>query len=208
VVHWRWLLAMAERRWDEALQVVAQVPDSFLFDGGYNGPKALLAGLAHQRAGRSDAAATQFREAERLLREKLATDNDNEALRLVLALTLASAGRAAEARSELALVEPLLRERAPNVYGGRLVAVITQVYAALGDGAATGVWLRKLFAEPCNAPLTPASFRLDPRFNSMMHAPEIQALLKEFASLDRPVAPTPASQPLSPSRPSEAAKSK
>ncbi len=184
VVYNRWLLAMAEQRWDEALQELAQVPDPMLFDLGYNGPKALLAGLAHQRAGRTEAAATQFREAERLVRERLVADTDNEALRAVLALTLASAGRATEARSELALVEPLVRGRAPNVYRTRLVLLFAQTYGELGDYPAMVFWLRKLLAEPSGVPLTPASFRLDPRFNRATDAPEVQALLKEFASLD------------------------
>jgi len=193
VVYWRWLLAMSEQRWDDALQELAQVPDPLLFDVVYNGPKTLLAGLAHQRAGRAEAAAAQFREAERLLREALGTDPDNEALRAVLAVTLASAGRATEARDELALVEPLVRVRAPNVYRPRLVMSLAQAYGALGDFKNMAFWLRKLFAEPSSAPLTPASFRLDPRFNRAAGAPEIQALLKEFASLDQPAA-TPAAK--------------
>ncbi len=188
VVHWRWLLPMAEGRWDDALQELAQVPDAMLHDVIYNGPKALLAGLAHQQAGRADAANSQFHEAERLLREKLAADPDNEALRAVLAVTLASAGRADEARRELALVEPLVRGRAPNVYRPRLIVSLAQAYGALGDYKGMAFWLRKLFAEPSNTPLTPASFRLDPRFNGAVNAPEIQALLKEFASLDQPPA--------------------
>ncbi|MBI2813051.1 MAG: TIR domain-containing protein [Opitutae bacterium] len=188
VVYWRWLLPMAEGRWDDALQELAQVPDAMLLDVVYNGPKALLVGLAHQQAGRADAANSQFREAERLLREKLAADPDNEALRAVLAVTLASAGQADEARRELTLVEPLVRGRAPNVYRPRLVVSLAQAYGALGDFKTMAFWLRKLFAEPSSVPFTPASFRLDPRFNRAIDAPEIQALLKEFASLDMPVA--------------------
>lgn len=188
VVHWRWLQAMIEERWDAALQELAQVPEPMLFDVAYNGPKALLAGLAHQRAGRREPAATQFREAERLSRENLAGDPDNEAMRLALAVTLASAGRAAEARSELALVEPLVRERAPNIYRARLVVGIAQTYGALGEHAHMATWIRRLFAEPSSLPLTPASFRLDPRFNAAVAAPEIKSLLAEFAGLDRPAA--------------------
>jgi TolB-like protein len=186
VVHWRWLLAMTEQRWDDALQILAQVPDAMLWDIAYNGPKALLAGMAHQRAGRTDAAAQQFREAERLLREILATDPDNEALRAVLGVTLASAGHDDEARRELGLVEPLVRGRAPNVYRPRLVVSVAQAYGAMGDHKQMAFWLRKLMSEPSGIPLTPASLRLDPRFNPAIDAPEIQALLTEFASLDQP----------------------
>jgi tetratricopeptide (TPR) repeat protein len=189
VVYWRWLLAMTEQHWDEALQILAQVPDAMFLDVAYNGPKALLAGMAHQRAGRTDAAALQFREAERLLREALAGDPDNEALREVLAVTLASAGRADEARRELALVEPLVRGRTPNIYRPRLVVSLAQAYGALGDYQNMAIWLRKLLAEPSSVPLTPASLRLDPRLNVAIDAPEIQSLLKEFAALDQPGKP-------------------
>jgi TolB-like protein len=186
VVHWRWQVAMADRRWDDALQELAQVPDTFIFDSNFNGPKALLAGAAHQRAGRRDAALAQWREAERLLREKLVDDTQNEALRVNLAVALAEAGRGAEARNELAQVEPLLRTRPPNTFLGRLIAGLAQAHGALGDTAAMAVWLRKLFTEPSHIPLTPASLRLDPRFNTALDAPEIQALMKEFAHLDQP----------------------
>ena len=95
----RWLLAMAERQWDQALQEVARLPEPILFDRNFHGPKALLVGLAHQAAGRTEPALAQFRESERLLRAELAPDPDNEELRAVLAVTLASAGRADDARS-------------------------------------------------------------------------------------------------------------
>ncbi|MBI2813054.1 MAG: TIR domain-containing protein [Opitutae bacterium] len=193
VVHARWLVAMADHRWDEALQELSQVPETFLFDRSYHGPKALLTGLAHQRAGRPDAAAAQFREAERLLREHLAADSDNEELHTVLAVTLACAGRGTEARNELALVEPLVKGRTPSIYRGSLVLTIAQAYAVLGDYRQLAPWLRKLLAEPSQFPFTPASLRLDPRFSGVIDAPEVQALLKEFAGLDQTAfAPTAA----------------
>ena len=196
VVHARWVLALAANRWDDALQELAQVPETFLFDRSYHGPKALLAGLAHQRAGRADAAAAQFREAERLLKEHLASDSDNEELHAVLAVTLACAGRGAEARSELALVEPLVKGRAPSIYRGSLVMTIAQAYAVLGDSGPLAFWLRKLLAEPSQFPFTPASIRVDPRFASVAKAPEIQAMLKEFAALDHPVEQQAAIKPI------------
>jgi TolB-like protein/Flp pilus assembly protein TadD len=185
VVFMRWLVTMAEQRWDEALQDLAQLPDAYLADTAFNGPKALLAGIAHRRAGRNEAAVAQFREAERLVRERLATDAENEELRAMLALTLAHAGRASEARGELALIEPLVRSRAPNIYRFKVVMPIAQVYGVLGDFPAMAFWLRKQFAEPSTAPLTPASFRLDTRFAGTAEASEVKALLKEFSGLDQ-----------------------
>ena len=186
VIHARWLLAMAEQRWDEALQELARVSEPMLYDRTYHGPRALLAGLAHQRAGRADNALAQFREAERLLRSELATDSDNEELHLVLAVTLACAGRGPDARSELGLVEPLLKGRAPSIYWGAQVVSVAQAYGVIGDFGAMAQWLRKLFVEPSGFPFTPASLRIDPRFAGLLGSPEMQALLKEFASLDQP----------------------
>jgi len=183
VVHARWLMAMAEGRWDGALQELARLPENYLFDRAFHGPKALLAGLAHARAGRADAANAQFREAERLLREHLAADPDNEELHAVLAVALACLGQADAARSELALVEPLVSGRAANVYRGSLVIQIVQARCLLGDYGAMATWMRKLFAEPSAFPFTPASFALDPRFSGGLDAPEIRALLQEFAAL-------------------------
>ncbi len=186
IVYARWLLAMAEHRWDEALQDLARVPESFLFDVTFDGPKALLAGQAHQRAGRTQAAVAQFQGAERLLKDKLSSDAENETLRAALAFALASAGRNEEARSELALVEPVAKDRTPSIYRAKLVVLIAQTYGALKDFSSMAVWLRKMFAEPSQTPFTPGSLRIDPRFSDAINAPEIQALLKEFASLDQP----------------------
>ena len=106
----------------------------------------------------------------------------------VLALTLACLGRAEEARGELAQVEPLVGGRAPNVYRGPVVLLLAQTRGVLGDYSAMAPWVRKLFAEYSANPFTPASFSHDARFSTALAAPEIAALLKEFAQLDLPVA--------------------
>jgi TolB-like protein len=185
VVYARWLMTTAEEHWDQALQDLAQLPDAFLSDTSFSGPKALLAGITHRRAGRTEAALVQFREAERLVRERLTGDSENEELRAILALTLAYGGRPAEARNELALIEPLVRTRAANVHRFKVVMPIAQTYGVIGDFPAMAVWLRMQFAEPSQAPLTPASFRHDVRFAGTAEAAEIKALLKEFAGLDQ-----------------------
>ena len=186
----RWLLAMAERQWDHALQETARLPEPILFDRNFHGPKALLVGLAHQAAGRDEQALAYFRESERLLRAELAPDPDNEELRAVLAVTLASAGRPDDARSELAAIEPLMRGRAPSVYTGGNIVLIAQAYGAMGDVEKMTPWLRKLLAEPSALPFTPASIKIDPRFARIVTHPAVQALLVEFAHLDQPAGPT------------------
>jgi TolB-like protein/Flp pilus assembly protein TadD len=184
IIFCRWLLHSAQGRHDDALQALAAVPDPFIGDVSFAGPKALLAGFSHRWAGRTEAAAVQLREAERLLRDRLATDAENEEFRIGLALALALLGREADARTELALVEPVLRGRAPSLYRGQLFSFVTQVYASLGDGAAAAYYLRRIFTEPSNPPHTPASLRQDPRFMPIIAQPEIKSLLKEFAHLD------------------------
>ncbi len=177
LVYARWFLALVEHRWDDAAQELARVPDTLLQDRCFRGPKALLVGLAHLKAGRTAPAAAQFREAERMLRELLGNDADDEDLRLALALTLAYQGRADDARSELAAVEPLLRGRKPYLYSGHAREMIAETYAVLGDVAGALPWLRLLFAEPSAVPYTPASFRLDVRFAGILPDSRVQALL-------------------------------
>ena len=184
VVYARWLMAMAEHRWDQVLQELAQIPETTLFDRNFQGPKALLAGLAHQAAGRPEAALAQFHEAERMLRIELALDPDNTELHAVLAVTLASSGRSADASIELATIEPLLRSRSLRLFTASDVALIAQAYAATGDARQTAVWLRRLLSEPSVLPMTPATLRIDPRFEAIVSQPPIPALLLEFARLD------------------------
>lgn len=191
VVHARWLLAMAEQRWDEALQWLMRLPEPMFSDRTYHGPRALLAGLAHRAAGRPVPAAGQFREAERLLRELLANDPDNEPLHAALAVTLGCAGRAADARIALGEIEPLVSGRTPSLYRGPLVVMIAQAYREMNDLPGTVRWLRKLFTEPSDVPFTPASLRLDPRFNGVIDTPEIQALLREVGARSAPATAPP-----------------
>jgi tetratricopeptide (TPR) repeat protein len=181
VVYARWLLAMAEHRWDQALQGLAQTPETTLFDRSFQGPKTVLAGLAYQAAGRPEAALAQFREAERVLHEELALDPDNAELHAVLAVTLASSGRNADASIELATIEPLLRGRKLSLFTATDVILIAQAYAATGDARQTAVWIRRLFSEPSVIPLTPASALIDPRFAAVVSLPPMPALFSEFA---------------------------
>ncbi len=180
VVLARWQLALVERRWDEAIQELVRVPDAVLYDRTYHGPKALLAGIAHHKAGRAAPAAAQLAEAERALRELLRGDPDDEDFRTALALTLAYAGRTKDARDELAALEPLVRGRPEYLYSGFLQARMAETFAVLGDVDAMLPWLRLIFAGPSTVPYTPASFRLDPRFEAVANDPRVQALLKEF----------------------------
>jgi TolB-like protein/Flp pilus assembly protein TadD len=180
----RWLVAMAGNHFDQALQELSRSPDAMLRDRLYHGPKALLAGFAHEAAGRSEVARAQFGEAEKILRTELTADPDNQELRAVLALSLACLGRADEARQELAAVEPLLTGQNPTVYTGHLILLIAQVHGVLGEIDRMVPWLRTLFTKPTQVPFTPASLRQDPRFGRYAAEPQVRALLAEFASLD------------------------
>ncbi|MDB6116112.1 MAG: TolB amino-terminal protein, partial [Lacunisphaera sp.] len=186
VVAARFLVAMAEKHFDQALQELAQTPAAMLRDRVFHGPKALLAGFAHQAAGRAEVALGFFRDSEKLLREELARDQDNFELRAVLALNLACLGRADEARRELAAVEPLLAGREPSVYTRQPLALITQAHGVMGEIDLMVPWLRRLITEPSGMPFTPASLRLDSRFGPYTADPRLQVLLTEFAGLDQP----------------------
>jgi TolB-like protein/Flp pilus assembly protein TadD len=176
----RWLVAMAGKHFDQALQELNRAPEAMLRDRLYHGPKALLAGLANEAAGRRDVASAQFGEAEKILRTELTADPDNQELRAVLALSLACQGRSEEARRELAAVEPLLTGQDPTVYTGHLIALIAQVHGVLGEIDRMVPWLRILFTKPSQVPFTPASLRQDPRFGRYAAEPLLQAVLAEF----------------------------
>ena len=190
VVAVRWLLAMAEKQYDLALQELARTPESMLRDRIYHGPKALLAAFAHEAAGRAEAAQVQFRDAETALRAELANDPENRELRAVLALNLACLGRADDARRELAEVEPLLNGQSPSVYVGEVVALIAQAYGVLGETDRMVPWLRYLLTNQSQLPFSPASLRLDQRFGRYASQPQVQALLAELAGRDQPAAKT------------------
>jgi tetratricopeptide (TPR) repeat protein len=189
----RLLLAMAERRFDVALQELARVPEAVLLDRVYHGPKALLSGEAHNAAGNAEVAQAQFREAERLLWQELANDPDNLELRAVLALNLTWLARGDEARRELAVVEPLMRGQSFTVYSGQIVALIARCHGVLGDAKAAVGWLRRMLTESMSLPFTPASLRLDPRYARVVEPAEIKALLAEMAAKE-PAAGTTASE--------------
>ena len=180
-----WLVAMAERNFDQALQELEKAPEAMFSDRIYHGPKALLAGLAHQAAGRPEVALSQFREAEKLLKGALENDAENEELHAVLAYTLACSGRSADARGELASLEPLMRGRAPSIYGDPIVLLIAQTHGMLGDADEMVMWLRKQLDAPAVPSFTPASLRIDPRFNTVIGSTQMQALLAEFGQLDQ-----------------------
>jgi hypothetical protein len=151
----RWLLAMAERKWDMALQELARLPEDMLFDRCFHGPKTLLSAMAHQAAGRDEVAQIQFGEADRSLVQELAHDPSNEELHAVRAVTLAEAGHGTEARTELSYVEPQLRDRAPTGYTSTLYALVAQTYGVLGDTDRMLPWLRLAVSGPVEPAVHP-----------------------------------------------------
>jgi tetratricopeptide (TPR) repeat protein len=180
-----WLVAMAEGNFDQALQELERAPEAVFSDRIYHGPKALLAGLTHQAAGRSEVALSQFSEAEKLLKAALEDDAENEELHAVLAYPLACSGRSAEARGELAWLEPLMRGRAPSIYGDPIVLLMAHTHGILGYGEEMVVWLRKVLDVPAVPAFVPAPLRIYPGFKKLIGLPQMQALLAEFSRLDQ-----------------------
>ncbi|HVU16014.1 MAG TPA: TIR domain-containing protein [Candidatus Didemnitutus sp.] len=172
----RWLLAMAEKQYDQALQELNRLPESMMRDRIYHGPKALLAGLAHAAAGRTDVAQGQFATAERELRDELGQDPDNEELRAVLALDLACLGRSDDAKRELSVVEPLLSGQDPSVYVSQPVALVAQAHVVLNDIEGAMPWLKRLLTQPSSLTFNLTSLAQDPRFGSVATDPRVLAL--------------------------------
>src|SRR5260221_509591 len=113
--------------------------------GSSPSPVSACAGPMRRKSGRSRRRLTPTSPA-------LATDADNEELHVVLAVALACAGRTAEARGELALVEPVFKGRPTSIYWGALTVGIAQTHGILGDSAELAKWLRRLFVETSGYP--------------------------------------------------------
>jgi TolB-like protein/Tfp pilus assembly protein PilF len=99
--------ALWNREPDKAIAILKAYPQEFLFANGYGGPKRYLTGIAHERAGRSEAARTEWRVALQQVQERVkARPNDSEMLGME-ALLLACLGEREEAGRVLELYRSL-----------------------------------------------------------------------------------------------------
>ncbi len=169
------LVALMARQTDEALRALDRLPGDFINDAWYSGPKALLIGLAHAQAGRSEAARIAWEAGVTVVRHRLQETSNDAELHLRLGELLAWSGQADEARREARVFEELARNRTDWTFSS------ARIYAALGRADEAVPILEKFLTVTASGrwPLTPAVLRLDPLWDKIRDDPRFQKLCEE-----------------------------
>jgi len=175
-----YLVALFDRSWDEALEVLASAPTTVFEAGSFYLPIALLQGMVHRLAGNEQAAEVAFRSARDRLEEEL--EHDAEDYRVHAALGLAEAGlgrgREAVAHAERAVASYPL---AKDALGAPVQIVnLARVHAMLGDGEAAAAHLREALSIPST--LSVAWLENDPGWNNVRSSEAFEALLRDYRS--------------------------
>jgi tetratricopeptide (TPR) repeat protein len=100
-------VAQVRGEYDRVIQLLNAYPQEFLDVSGFNGPKRLLIGTAHERAGRVAAARQEWQTALRQLDERLAGKSTEAGLIGIRAMLLACLGEKEEAERALRLAQEL-----------------------------------------------------------------------------------------------------
>jgi TolB-like protein/tetratricopeptide (TPR) repeat protein len=166
------MCSLLERRPDRLREAAGRTADDFVWP--WQQPKAGFLALAYTFEGKPHLALREWREAERVLREKLRTAPDTPLWRLRLALTLAYQDRLDEARAEYAAAEAAWGENLDASRAGSLAGF----HAACGDAPRAVALLRRAVHHGNGiAPHTVFDLQLQPWYDRIRASPEFQALL-------------------------------
>jgi tetratricopeptide (TPR) repeat protein len=168
-------LVQIDRRNPEAvLEALNRIPDDYIQDNFFSGPKDFLVGWAQALAGRPEAARVAWESGLAIVDERLKTGGSDLALHVRRGELLACLNREEGALKEARTVEEIERDQ-PGAWR-RSPAMI---YAALGRGD-LGVPMLKVLLEQAPGgspwPLTPALLRIDPTWDKLRGDPEFQKL--------------------------------
>ena len=173
-------LLLAERKYQEVLQLGASLPDeSFAAVPGSLAYKYFPLGIAHKALGDEAAARAAFLKAKNILEEQLKQKPDDADLRVQFAKLLAWLGEKDAAITEAQRAIDLRPESKDAFEGPQVTEQVAQVYTILGDNARAIELLDELLSRPSE--VTSQSLKLDPAWDPLRNDPAFQALFAKYA---------------------------
>jgi tetratricopeptide (TPR) repeat protein len=131
-------IALLARQPERALAAANRTTSTYFSDSLVAGPIGWMKGFAHRQAGRANAAAEEWRGAERLLRERVKEQPELLLTQAELAITQALLGRKTEAAKQFARYDAAMRDQGRTATPSHL-----RFHAAMGDRKAFAAALQE-----------------------------------------------------------------
>ena len=178
---WLW-----RREPDKALTILRAAPRDYFVDSWIGGiPKASIAGIAHRMAGRPDAAQAEWRDALRIVEQRLGAAPNDGTLLFHRATLLATLGEKAEAERVFKLFEQLnVGDSNYHPIDQAWDAAEFLVALAKKDEALTKLeFVTRQATKPVrwDGVSRPTTLRLDSRWDSLRADPRFDAVIKSLS---------------------------